>query len=346
MIAYRTSFHFLIVAALLACCALPVAARDVDGLYAARVAVADRSPTELSRATRAALAEVLTKLTGDRRQAHTGAAANLLGQASRLVLQYGYESAPAGGLLLAAEFDERAVRAALAERGVPVWGKERPETLAWIVLDSAVGPDIAAGDRPSRGGQAALAAAARRGIPLLLPLVDIEETSRLGAATAGEVVLDTALELATPYATPAAFVAYLREAAPGQWQGDFRTRVEDAATTWVDTAASPEELVEQAVDRLADELAARYADPGQLARAETLALTIAGVASAADYARVMRYLGALDTVSGLFVTALEDDRMDVRVQARGGRAGFAQSVAFGRVLAPISGQVDRYRVLE
>ena len=229
---------------------------------------------------------------------------------------------------------------------MPVWGKERPETLTWIVLDGATGPEIAASDRPGRGGQAALAAAGRRGIPLLLPLVDIEETSRLGAATAREVLLDTALELAAPYATPAAFVAYLREAVPGQWQGDFRARVEDAATTWEDVAASPEDLVEQAIDRLADELAARYADPGLLAQADVLVLTIAGIESAAAYARVMRYLGGLDTVSGLFVTALEGDRMHVRVQARGGRAGFAQSIAFGRVLAPVSGQADRYQVLE
>ena len=54
----------LLVALWLCMLAGPLAARDVSGLYNASVAVKDRSPAERSRASAAALAEVLVKLTG------------------------------------------------------------------------------------------------------------------------------------------------------------------------------------------------------------------------------------------------------------------------------------------
>ena len=53
----------------LALAAPGVPARDVSNLYSAQVEVADRSPGELARGARAALAAVLVKLTGDRRAA-------------------------------------------------------------------------------------------------------------------------------------------------------------------------------------------------------------------------------------------------------------------------------------
>jgi len=342
----RPPWRAVIGAALLSFAAWPAAAAVVEGLTAARVAVADRTPGELARGTRAALAEVLVKLTGDRAMPRGAAAAGLLDRASRLMLQYGYLNAPEGGLLLAVEFDEPALKEALDARGVPIWGKERPETLVFVLVDAAGGREHASGDAPGRWGEAVQAAAARRGVPVLLPMMDIEETSRLAAADADEVVLGAALELAARYATPATLVARLREAAPGEWQGSFRLAVDGAEQGWQGSAALPETLLEQAVDGLADQLAAHYADPQVLARAETLEFAVSGVDSAAAYARVMRYLGGLDVLSQLSVVALEGDRVMLRVEARGGRAGLAQTIGFGRVLAPIVGQPDAFRLLE
>lgn len=326
--------------------AWPVAARDVAGLYAARVVVADRTPGELARGTRAALGEVLVKLTGERTAAREGEASRVLGQASKLVFKYAYQTAPGSGeLFLAAEFDERALMDELTRRGVAVWGKERPDTLVWLVVDDGTQRQVPSSDEQSLLGDAILAAADRRGIPVLLPLQDIEERQQLGQAVDWAGITAKVPALAARYATPAVLLGLARPAAGGQWEVDWQLSVDGEPRLWRHTAPGIEALIDDGIDALGDALAQRYADPGMLAQADTLVLDIVGVDSAAAYARVVSYLGALDTVANLFVVSATPAGLAIRIDARGGRAGFAQSVAFGQVLAPVAGKPDTFQLL-
>ena len=329
----------------LALAAPGVPARDVSNLYSAQVEVADRSPGELARGARAALAAVLVKLTGDRRAAAREGIGALLGKASKLMFKYAYAPLPEGpGLLLDAEFDEPAVSAELNALGVPLWGRQRPDTVAFIVIDEAGRRSVLGGDEPGLRGEALLTRAAQRGIPLLLPLMDIEETQHLAHAADWNGIATTALALASRYGTTGVLVGYLRESAPGLWESNWRMQIGAEATSWHDEGDIAALMLEGAADRLADTLASRYADPGLLGTAEAFAIDIEGLGSAADYARVVTYLDGLDAVTSLFVRGVEADRVHIEVSARGGRAGLAQTIAFGRVLTPLP-LPDAYRLL-
>lgn len=86
--------------------------------YSAVVPVADQSAAARSKALRNALQIVLTQVSGG-----TPASRTQLGDAARLVRQYGYLPDPSGGgLLLQADFDPRAVDSALREHGLPIFG--------------------------------------------------------------------------------------------------------------------------------------------------------------------------------------------------------------------------------
>jgi hypothetical protein len=321
------------------------AARDVPDLYGARVAVGDRSPGGLARAAREALGVVLVKLTGDR-GAPRGAAAPLLKDASKLLLKYAYApAADGGGLELVAEFDEPALVAALAAQAVPMWGKERPDTLAWLVVDEAGRRDVASSDEPGLRGEALRLRASRRGIPLLLPIMDIEEAQHLGRAGDWDAIATTALALSARYATPAALVGYLRPSAPGFWVADWRLQLGSDTLNWREEGDLAELMLDDGIDALADALARRYANPDELARAETLEFAIVGIESAEDYARVVNYLDGLDTVAYLFVRGTGPAGLQVEVAARGGRQAFASSVAFGRVLVPVAGRADAFQIV-
>ncbi|MGE0482827.1 MAG: DUF2066 domain-containing protein [Gammaproteobacteria bacterium] len=335
-----------LVVLLLLCTAVGGAgARDVQDLYGARVAVGDRSPGELARAAREALGVVLIKLTGDR-GAPRGAAAPLLKNASKLLLKYAYAPAADGrGLELVAEFDEPALAAALAAQSVPMWGKERPDTLAWLVVDEAGRRDVASSDEPGLRGEVLKLRAARRGVPLLMPLMDIEEAQHLGQAADWDAIATTAMALSARYGTPAALVGYLRPSAPGFWVADWRLQLGADTLSWREEGDLAELMLDDGIDALADALAERYANPSELARDETLELAIVGIESAEDYARVIDYLNGLDTVARLFVHGVGAAGLRVEVAARGGQQGLASSIAFGRVLVPVAGRANAFQVL-
>ena len=96
---------------------------------------------------------------------------------------------------------------------------------------------------------------------------------------------------------------------------------------------------------LADALARRFADPAALSGSEDVTLTIVDVRDASDYARLAQYLDALDTVTGVFVRRLVADRVEFELATRGGRGALEQSIAFGRVLAPLADRTGTYRLV-
>lgn len=320
-------------------------ARDVPGLYSAAVPVSDRSASELARGVSAALAQVMVKLTGARTSPGNPALKPLFARASKLMLSYAYEPAADGrGLMLRADFDEQVVAGEFTSRGVAIWGKERPDTLVWLIVDDGVERRIAGGDEPGQFGEVMLNRAAARGIPLLFPLVDIEESRALGAAGEWPGPATAALNLSQRYATPAVLVSYLRQAAPGLWEARWSAQVAADEFSWSQEGDLPELVIEEGVDALADALARHFADPSMLAAADRLTMTVLGVRSAEDYARLANYLSSLDTVGNLFVTGVDNQAIRFELTALGGRAALGRSIAFGQVLAPVPAAADTYQL--
>ncbi len=335
-----------VVAAVLLCAlAAPLAARDVSGLYNASVAVKDRSPAERSRASAAALAEVLVKLTGNRHTPNDAGARPLLARASTLLLQYAYGNAPDGGLTLNAHFDENVLQRELEERGIGTWGKQRPDTVVFLIADDAQGRTLIGAEAPGKLGETLKRRADARALPVVLPRMDSEERGPLNAAQAWQSLSDGAVKLASRYGTAAVLVGYLHAASAQVWEVRWRLDVEGETLEWTQEGALGEAIVEEGVDALGDALAHRYAEPGMLVGAERVSLSVVGVNTAADYARLSKYLDTLDSISALFLRSVDNQHVVYEITARGGRAALAQSIAFGHVLAPMPARSDTYELL-
>lgn len=321
------------------------AALDAENLYRATVVVADRSAGELKRGAVVAFGEVLVKLTGDRGAA-SGPAGALRKRASQLLLQYTYRSDPRDDeLLLVAEFDERAVAAVLQVLGVRAWGKERPDTLVWLIVDRDGARELVSGDEPGVVGATVLERAARRGIPVLLPLIDIEESQHLLSAGDWPGITSAALALSARYRPAAALIGHIREDTSGYSEIRWLLQVGQENYSWQQESDIVDLMLDDGIDTLGDALARRFADPLMLAQADHLGLRVLGITTAEQYARVTNYLGNLDTVANLFVSAVSPASLELELTARGGRAALTQSIAFGQILAPVTDQPDSYRLV-
>ena len=335
---------------LLALFAGVVAAADVDDLYSARVAVKDRSDAEFKRGLARALEAVIVKLTGSSTEARTKAARAIVGQASRLVQQFGYERAPAGraaseDLVLRAEFDARVLTQEMRSRGLVVWGKERPDTLVWLILDDGEGRRLLGALDEHPLIDALRARAGARGIPLVLPLAAITEaTSIVGAPTTAEMT--AALNAMSPkYGVRSVLVGHLQQVLPTLWESRWVLTVVDESLAWDQQGDLAELLGEEAADTLADALGRRYASPTAPQGADRVALTVRNLDSPEDYARAERYLRTLDSVTGLFVRRVDNSGIVFDLNVQGGALALQQGISFGNTLAPDPVEPGAYRLL-
>ncbi len=305
----------------------PAAAVTVSGLYSARVPVAGSSPGQLAEGYSDGLSQVLVRVSGTRDVLSLEGVETLLSDAESLLLSYQVARDDSGQSVLDMSFGAVGVNRALASINAPVWGANRPLTLAWIaaeergsrtlVTDDARGAALAT-QEASGAWQAAFDAAARkRGLPVALPpasfttdrelLSDIwgQFVGRVKAAS-GELEHDV--------------LALVRVSRVGdQWRAGwvFDGMSMNAGEESV-TAPTRDALAEATINRWAELYASRYAvDAAEVGESPQVDIVVRGVTSLEGYAMVNQVIGGLTPVVSVGAHRVRDDQLTLRVAFSG-----------------------------
>ncbi|HIP52560.1 MAG TPA: DUF2066 domain-containing protein, partial [Chromatiales bacterium] len=177
---YTRRLAWLLAALLFSLSALAAPATE---LYEAEVEAGGQDATARNKAIRAALQQVLVKVSGNRQILQREGVARELGNASSLVQQYRFRKegeGDEGRLWLRASFDSTAINRMLRRHRLPVWGT-RPTVLAWLAVDRKGQRRFLTRERFPSAYRAMKQAAQRRGLTLLSPLLDLEDRRALKA---------------------------------------------------------------------------------------------------------------------------------------------------------------------
>lgn len=340
----------------------------VDGLYEMEVPVAGQGAAAREDAIRAAMSDVLLRLTGRREVLGLPGTVALIEQAPHYVQQYRYlrdatpksageastpattEAEPDQRLWIL--FDAAAVDQFLFKNHLPVWGKARPGTLVWVAVQDNERRTLLDANTPSPMLSALQARARERGLPLVLPLWDLEDQQKVSAADVWAGFRDALLMASKRYATEAVLVGQVFQDAIGGWQGRWTLYEGKDVYNWSSAGETIEPVVTEAVDGAADELSRRYASGGK--DNEGVYISIGDIKSIDDYARATRYLTALTPVAKLEVTLVEAARVTYHLELRGNRDGLERAITLGSTLIadrgdggapPLAGPVLAYRLI-
>lgn len=337
--------RWLLLAALLVPTQVMAAIIAPRNLYEGEIQIEAEDPAAREALMRQALGQVLVRVTGDRDIAKRKPGIDVMKLAIRLVQQYSYDRRPAPPVkgvvpsvpaaeikVFRARFDGSALESQLRDRGLPVWGRERPVTQVWLVVEAGASRLAATESNAAVEVPAVVQAALSRGVPIRLPAsVDADDIQDM-------------MQGANAKLAAAAQSAGFRRALIGhvaqkgsQWKGSWNLfsdgKLQDK---WQGTAANRDEALAFGIDQLANAYAARYAVRGGGANsggALRIDLSISGVENAADYARISRYLAGLNGVSSAELIELVDSRAIFGLNLRGDRVNLQQSIALGTVLS-------------
>lgn len=346
--------------ALCLCCNEALAA-PVAGLFEATAPVTDRTDAARRAAARTALGLVLIKVTGDRNGARAPATATIRQNAEHYVQQYLYQRAASNpapspqpgppsdatpdGLSIHFQFDSNLLADALRAAGFPTWGHERPATLVWLLLQPLGGEAVLLGvedDMPAL--QAGRAQGEARGVPVILPLLDLEDRMLIRPDDVRRGELRGVAQGSARYGAEAVLVGDVRESTPGLWQGQWYLLSNDEPAIWNTMSEDPALLVDEAVNLTADALARRFAGAGSQTK-DSGEVTITQVVSVRDYARTLAYLESLETVAGLEVIGVTRDRITLRLAVHGSFSDLARTVMLSHVLRPAAAEPGVFQLI-
>jgi hypothetical protein len=276
---------------------LPSFAETVNNLYQVREPVSGQSPDERTRATQAALETIILRLTGDARAPKGSSLADLRKDPQQIISQYGYEAGPPETLLV--DFDPASTDRSLRQAGYALWGSNRPTILGWWLNDATEGSNLVGDGQGS--AEPLRRAAQHRGLPLRLPLADLEEQG-VGTAKNIEGTDPAALKEASErYGADALLAVHAKEDA-GQWQGKWRLWLGDQREQGTATAETSEALADAVLLAVSERLAPRFvAKPGA---SSGLLMQVQGM-NLERYAQLMQLLEPF----GARLKSVEGDRI-------------------------------------
>lgn len=316
-------------AAMAVVCALfvatPAAAVTASGLYSAEVPVSGTGAADLKAGYAAGLREVLVRVSGSWDVLQLEGVDALLDDAESLLLSYQVGN-DQGQARMQMSFGAVGVNRALASVEAPVWGANRPLTLAWIAVeDRGQRQLITRTDESSSQTddgmdlwrQRFVAAASERGLPVVFPPVSFGGDRTLLSDLWGQFV--GRIESASDD-LPNDVLALMRiNRSGGQWRAGwvFKGMGMDASERSA-SAESPEELASQVVDQWAELYASRYAvSAGDVDQSPKVDVMLDGVTTLADYGNVAKALQSLTPVVSVGPSRVRGERLTVQVAFTG-----------------------------
>lgn len=312
--------------------ASPSLAIEVENLYTVQVPVDRGDPGARESAYARALAEVLTRITGSEGAASSEDILALFPNPARYVMQF--RAGENDGLVIT--LDGPAIENLLRQAGHPVWGSDRPLTLVWLAVDWGMGDRELIGadsqrvipgasrsiDRNRLLRERVQAEAARRGIPLIFPLLDTEDLATVSFSDVWGGFDQALIDASRRYGTSSVLVGRVRPSEPyrDRWIYYFG----DQQQEWTGGA-------EAAVNLLADSLAEQFAYAGNAA-VETVQLTISGVDSVDAFGSLQAFLDKQSVIQSYRIDAVAGQELRFEVEVQGGTDRLATALEFSGLL--------------
>lgn len=293
----------------LLCLLLPPAM--AEAVLSVRVAVESQAPEVREQALKEAMAQVLLRLTGQDDVAGQEAAA-LLERPGRYLQRYQYETQAGQQLMLLMQFDGMALRRALAVQGVETWSPDRPAVLVWLAVEQGGRRFLVGGEDGAEIRAQLQAAASRRGVQLLFPLMDSEDRQQISSSDVFGGFTDRIHQASERYGSSPVLLGRLHPQGGG-WAARWNL-TGAGSITWGMSAASQDQLLDAAAAELAQRLRGSYAVlPTAQAGAQRLVIEVQGVSTLRDYDRLERRLRRVWGVTDLRPLRLEPEAVALQL---------------------------------
>ena len=287
----------------------------VTDLYEASVS----SERGQAAALQDAMRQVIVRITGEREGDSAPALADLISGAQLYVQKY--RVLPGNRATIG--FDGSKLENVIAAAGRPVWGRERPVTLIWLVVDDGGGRrHLIGADAASDVKNDVEAAADSRGLPIVWPRLDATDTARVSANDVWNGSLQRLTDAGARYRADAVLI--------GKSYGGYTDWTVEGAGDTRALRGGATDGVHAVADRLAAILAATDAEP-----LRSVSLSVTGVDSLASYADIIATLEVSSLVRSVAVTELAGDRVTLALSVRGTSERLRRALATQRKFQPL-----------
>ena len=309
--------------ALLSLPILVVAAISDEQLYTVQESVDDQSDRNRQAAAGRALLQVLSRVTGLATIPRNQQVNDALARPDRFYSEYVFVRSDNGDsvdgarpLALKVTFQEQAILELVRKARLPIWWSGRPLSMAWMVVEQDGQRSLLHDGSPLELARALRRQARQRGLPLALPLLDLQDNLQVSPGIVWGNFLPTLINATDRYGINQLIVGRMRAQRVGEqtlYSGDWQIAF---AEDLVPVTSNFSALTAEQVANVATELATAYFAPAMTVFSGDQfdhLLHVGEVNEIGQYARMMNYFRQFEFVEAVTVASIIDGRIALKV---------------------------------
>ena len=302
---------------LLCCLLLPVTASSND-LYTVQVPIYEDTDKALGAAKSRAFLEVIGKITSTKsswKSPHIQASKNNIDgyfdNISQVVVKG--EDLP----YLRLKFNAQAINTLIKTAGLPIWDGLRPKLLVWLVERDFVDPFILASD--NQNAQAFIEEGNARGLSVIFPIMDLEDTFNISALDIEAQRLDSIRQTSVRYQADIILIGTMFKQANGKWQLQGQVLTPQNVNAWQAGAVSMEQLTDLAMENIGMQLSEVYARQPTNLTTNQLLLQVDGIDNINKYAQVQKQLQKISRITDVQIHQVNKQALTLIVAHEGSK---------------------------
>jgi len=339
----KNNLFNLAIALLLVMLSAQVNANDMTNLYNGKIAVTDQSNLSRNNAIEILFERTLIKVSGQGKISQHPNIEPQMSNALSFATSFSFNNKD-GQTYLNVEFNETLVDELLRSNGVTLWGVRRPSAMLWLVYEDENGHrKLLNSQTNDELSLAAKKAADNRGLPLLLPIWDLDEQLILSIADVWGQFENKVAMANTRYLSDYMILAKVTNHGISQkvhWNvykissGDFGQVVSENKMVGNDEAINIDDALHQIVGQSTDYFATQYGVDTSQDQGE-LFITLVNIHSLGTYVDVVNYLKSIKAVDSLMLVNNKKHKYQFRVKLIGDKQSLVDVISLGNKMMEI-----------
>jgi hypothetical protein len=336
----------------LTCCTPAGFAVEVEGLYQATITVESRNnEAERRRAFSEAMREVLTKVSGLSETINSSSVRRALNNPEPYVESWRAQAnlVPVNAeaqvselrevIAIEVNFYESEIQRLLDENNMPIWPANRPETLIWMVVQDELSErQIINNNSPENAARitALQKVADARGLPILFPLLDLEDQLRLNVNSLWDLDEAAILNASQRYQAESILALRIYRSLSGEVLAKSLYFFRDNVFSYEEFELS-EDFISGSINLASDELSQYFSvlisgtDNNVI-----INMQIDDIDSPEDYAALLTYLNTLEGVNSFQLTRVTGSSLYLEMLTGGQLRQLVEAIALQPNLLEVS----------
>ena len=338
-------FRFIMITFMFA--AFSINAKKIENLYQIDIAIDQQSNQARRIASLEGLKKVLVRRSGSSEILNTPEASNGYKKVTSYLQKFEYSNNPSdeSQYLITLYFEPRLIDDLIKRANKPLWDFNRPVTIFWIAQESQ-GEDysidrriITENDKEQDLTNLIKENSARRGVPVILPLMDLEDELLVNKSDVWGRFPSSILLATERYSADAVIIGktYFRGS---EWFGQFSYLNENNKQDFDIQADKIEDLYATLVDNLAEILCNKYCITNTQSEGLELLIAIENITNFKTYKKVESYLTELSVVHSLQVERTHQDVITFKVGLLSDVNAVRESLSLNHQLKAIEDELE------